>query len=113
MGLFKNKKKEEYKSAVRRWLPKMGIPGFDEIGILPVYDMIDTGYKNKFTTFETVLCFTYSCIPKLAKKDMRSAIALYERTAKKQEEWLKTGLVTQEVVGSFKEMTLVHLDYKR
>ena len=111
MGFFN--KKREFKSSVRALLPTMEIPGFDEIGTFPIYDMIDIGYQKKFSAHETALCFTYSCIPKLAKKDMRSSIALYERTAKKQEEWLKTGLVTQEVVGSFKEMTLVHLDYKR
>ena len=110
--MFWNKQRN-YRSQVKTLLLTMGIPDFDSIGISAIYDQIDIGYHNKFTEHETALTFAYSCIPKLAQQDMSSAIVFYEETAKKQDEWLDSGLITQDVVGRFKELTLIHLDFKQ
>jgi len=111
--MFWNNKKKNYRSQVKTLLLTMGIPDFDSIGILAISDQIDIGYHNKFTEHETALMFAYSCIPKLAQQDMSGAIVFYEKTAKRQDEWLDSGLVTQDVVGRFKELTLIHLDFKQ
>ncbi len=111
--MFWNNKKKNYRSQVKTLLSTMGIPDFDSIGILAIYDQIDIGYHNKFTEHETALTFAYSCVPKLAQQDMSGAIVFYEKTAKRQDEWLDSGLITQDVVGRFKELTLIHLDFKQ
>jgi hypothetical protein len=105
---FRNKKKE-YRGRVVALLPMMDIPDFDSIGQFVVYDQIDACYHNGFTEYEAVLAFAYSCIPKLAAKDMSSAKNLYEKTAKKQDKWLEIGSARQDIVREFKALTKVHL----